>query len=132
MIHHLDPLNLHRVAKSIGEAVARGETDMEIATDICRLAADAAPKHQAYKGDVSGLYVRLCWAARDACADLTRRRSNAAMAVRWAVRSLIERRETPDLIEAAAKLAAGDVLLWEHINAILRDEVARGRNRRRK
>ena len=130
MIHYLDPIGLHHAARCAGEAVAQGETTMDVAKSICRLAADAAPHKQGYKGNVSGLYVRLCWAAADAEASLRRRRSNAETALRWAVRPLMLRCAPVHEIEEAAGQAAAHVLQWDEISKILRDEVARLKHRR--
>jgi hypothetical protein len=131
VIHPVDPPVLHHIASNLGDAMARGETDIKVARDICRLYADAAPQQQVYRGNVSGLYVRLCHAASDRAADQRRRLDNARTAVRWAVRPLFERGARAAEIEDAAGRASGDAIGWDEIGPILRDEMQRVRNRRR-
>jgi hypothetical protein len=68
---------------------------------------------------------------RDRAQEARRASENAALAVRWAVRPLFDRMASKAEIEEAAGKAAGDILTWPQVAAILREELTRAQKQRR-
>lgn len=81
--------------------------------------------------DRSGLQARLHWSMRDAAIAARRTQENVSTAIRWAVRPLFDARASAAEIEEAAGKANGDVLPWEQVASILREEMARALKQRR-
>lgn len=126
MKHRLGPIHLHHAAERLGDIVAQGQMSDADASATIRT-------WQASGVDRSGLQMRLHWAMRDRAEAMRRQRENTQTAIRWAVRPLIQAGADKAAIEEAAGQANGDVLTWEEIVSILRDEwdAAHGRRRRR-
>ena len=112
----------------LGDLVADGQmSDADASDTVKSFVASAAGVSK------SGLQARLHWAMRDRAEARRRQTHNVEMAIRWAVRPLIQANAPKHEIEEAAGLANGDVLEWDDIVPILRDEWdnAHGRRRRR-
>lgn len=127
MKHPRDPMHLHHAAQRLGAIVAEGEmSDADASDTIVSLAA------KAHGVDRSGLQARLHWTMRDAAEAHRRARENAYTAVRWAVRPLMQANAPKAAIEEAAARAGGDILGWEELVVILRNEwdALHGRRRR--
>lgn len=127
MRHRLDPQHLHHAAERLGDIVAVGGMSPADAADTVRSWAQAA-----HGVDRSGLQMRLNHTMRDRAIATQRARENAHTAIRWAVRPLIQAGATKAEIEEAAGQANGDVLTWDEIVPILRNEweALHGRRRR--
>lgn len=93
---------------------------------LCRELAKEAPNL-----DQIGTGIRLCWVAQDAGRNYARAVWQAEDRVRHAVRPLMDAEATKAAIEEAAGQAAGGVIDWPAIYAVLRDEAAQARHRSR-
>ncbi len=126
--HTLDPLHLHHAAERLGVIVGNGEMGLEDARACCKQWARdnaAVPQHRL------GLQMRLVHRMRDAAVARRRARATAEVAIGWAVRPLFAARATAAAIEEAAGRANGEVLEWDEVAAVLREELAAARGRRR-
>lgn len=127
MKHRLDPIHLHHAAERLGDIVAQGQmSDADASATITSWASKAQGV------DRSGLQARLHWSMRDQAIARRRQSENAQTAIRWAIRPLIQANAPKHEVEEAAGQANGDVLEWDEIVTILRDEwnAAHGRRRR--
>ncbi len=131
MRHPLDPTAQHEAAAALGKSEADGALPPGEADAAMRVIINAAYAN-APAVDRRGLQMRLAWSARDAMADRRRQRDNAATAIRWAVRPLIQSGSGKGDIEAAAAQANGDVLPWAEIVPILKAEWIAAHNKRRR
>ena len=127
--HPNDPQAQHHAAETLGRMEAdgllpEGEANKTLAT-IIRTARANAPNV-----DAKSLRARLVWSARDARLDRHQQRANAATAVRWASRPLIDAKAAPDVIWQAGKRAAGDALTDAEVRSILAEEWNRAHKRR--
>jgi hypothetical protein len=122
-----DPTHLHHAAGRLGDLVASGEMSDEGASAAIVHMLPLAPPGL----DPAGLQMRLHWTMRDRAQEARRAAENAATAVRWAVRPLFDRKASKAEIEEAAGKAAGEILTWPQVVAILRDELARAQKQRR-
>ena len=127
MKHRNDPSHLHHAATELGTIVARDDmSDADASDTIKAWVADVTTV------DRSGLQARLHHAMRDQAHAHRLKLANAATAVKWAVRPLIEAAAPKHEIEEAASNANGGVLTWDEIVPILRNEwnALHGRRRR--
>lgn len=123
--HPKDPLPLHYAARRLGEVVGRGAMTHADASDTVQSWTNAQAGV-----DRLGLRMRLVHVVNDTAEETARARRNAETAIRWAIRPII-RTGTKAEVEEAAGRANGEVLTWEEIVPILREEWHSAHRRRR-
>ena len=119
--HPIDPPHLYDRARDLGLLLASGEMSRDSVRVVCHAMAQGADTSL----DKAGLGTRLVWTATDTTAARAEAVWAAHDAIRRAVRPLMAARASKAEIEEAAGRAAGDVISWDAIFAILRDEVRR-------
>lgn len=128
MWHRDDPMGLRVAAVALGRLVGRGEVSAGFAREAAR---QWAADHVGSGAQHQGLSIRLCWGVFDTARAERLARANADVAVRWAVRPLFRAQASASAIEEAAGRAGGGVLDWPEVAAILGEELAAVRGRRR-
>jgi hypothetical protein len=119
-------MHLHHAAERLGDIVAKGEM-----ADADASATIVSWVEKVNGVDRPGLRARLHWTMRDRAIAAQRQRENVVTAIRWAVRPLFDARTSAAEIEEAAGRANGEILPWEDVASILREEMTRAIKQRR-
>lgn len=126
--HPLDPSGHYRHATHWGECVARREMSEDLAFRYCNVLSRFDGQMQPTEWEppydpANDLGVRLCNWMRESQTIYAERTTRADKDIRNAIRPLFVKEASTAAIEEAAGAANANVLNWDDIFSILRDEL---------